>query len=105
MAKIDLQGINKAAVTEALSSLKTSHGSATKSIQSSFTDLLTNSLKAVNQEQKVADKMATDLSTGKSENIHETMLALSKAELSFNLVVQVRNKVLEAYQDIMRMQV
>ena len=41
----------------------------------------------------------------KTENIHETMLALSHADLSFKLMVQVRNKALEAYQEVMRMQV
>jgi flagellar hook-basal body complex protein FliE len=46
-----------------------------------------------------------DLAAGKSTNIHETMLAVSKAELGFNMLVQLRNKALEAYQEVMRMQV
>ncbi|RZA14668.1 MAG: flagellar hook-basal body complex protein FliE, partial [Proteobacteria bacterium] len=49
------------------------------------------------------DKKATDLANGKDTNIHETMLASSQAELSFNMMVQVRNKALSAYQEIMRM--
>ena len=59
----------------------------------------------MNQSQIGADKKATDLANGKDTNIHETMLAASQAELSFNLMVQTRNKVLEAYQEIMRMPV
>jgi flagellar hook-basal body complex protein FliE len=59
----------------------------------------------VNQMQKTADKMSVDVASGNAENLHETMLALTQAELSFNLMVQVRNKGLEAYQEIMRMQV
>ncbi len=71
----------------------------------SFMDHLVGSLKEVNSLQNNADALAQDVATGKSENLHETMLAISQAELSFNLMVQVRNKALEAYQDIMRMPV
>ena len=73
--------------------------------EKSFSDHLKETYQSVNQMHISADKMATNLSTGKKENIHETMLALSQAEISFKLMVQVRNKVLEAYQEIMRMQV
>lgn len=69
----------------------------------SFMEHLKDSVAEVNQSQRNADKMAADLSTGKSQNIHETMLAATQSELSFNFMVQVRNKVLEAYQEVMRM--
>jgi flagellar hook-basal body complex protein FliE len=72
---------------------------------SKFADLLRESIANVNQAQQTADAMAQDIATGKSDNIHETMIAISKAELGFNFMVQVRNKVLEAYQDIMKMPV
>ena len=71
----------------------------------SFMDHLVSSLKDVNNLENNADLMAQDVATGKSENLHETMLAITQAELSFNLMVQVRNKALEAYQEIMRMPV
>lgn len=71
----------------------------------SFMDLLTESVKEVNTDQKVADKLTSDISSGKSQNIHEAMLAMTKAELGFNLMVQVRNRALEAYQEVSRMQV
>lgn len=70
-----------------------------------FTQHLKEGVQQVNTEHTVAEKMATDLSTGRSGNIHETMLAATTAELSFNLMVQVRNKALEAYTEIMRMPV
>ncbi len=73
--------------------------------QSTFQQYLQESFASVNQSQQVADKMSTDLASGKSESIHETMLALTQAELSFNMLVQVRNKALESYQEVMRMQV
>ena len=71
----------------------------------SFVDFLQQSMTNVDASQKTADKMAVDLASGKTETIHETMLALSQAELTFNFMVQVRNKVLESYQEVMRMQV
>lgn len=73
--------------------------------EKSFLDYVSEGVKTVNDIQANADKMSTNLATGKQENIHETMLAVSQAELSFKLMVQVRNKALEAYQEVMRMQV
>ena len=73
--------------------------------QKSFMNHLIESIENVNNLQATSDKMATDLASGKSQNIHETMLAVTHAELSFNLMVQIRNKALDAYQEIMRMQV
>ncbi len=71
----------------------------------SFLDHLESGIKEVNESQKLADKASTDLATGKKQNIHETMLAASQAEINFNLMVQMRNKALEAYQEVMRMPV
>ena len=71
----------------------------------SFMDHLKSGIEEVNNMQKVADKMSMEVASGKSESLHETMLATTQAELSFNLMVQVRNRALEAYQEVMRMQV
>ncbi|MBC7658785.1 MAG: flagellar hook-basal body complex protein FliE [Chitinophagaceae bacterium] len=71
----------------------------------SFMDHLKQAMEEVNTDQVTADKKATDLASGKDTNIHETMLSASTAELSFNMMVQVRNKALAAYQEIMRMPV
>jgi flagellar hook-basal body complex protein FliE len=73
--------------------------------QDAFIKHLRETVNEVDTMQKSADKMAADIASGKNENIHETMLAATQAELGFNFVVQVRNRVLEAYQEIMRMQV
>ncbi len=73
--------------------------------KTSFIDHLKNAVEEVNQSQLNSDKKATDLANGKDTNIHDTMLAASQAELSFNLMVQVRNKALEAYHEVMRMPV
>lgn len=73
--------------------------------KSEFLNLLKEGLSDVNKGMRESDKASMDLATGKSSNIHETMLAVSKAELGFNMIVQLRNKAIEAYQDVMRMQV
>ncbi len=71
----------------------------------SFGDFVQDFVADVNKGSKLSDKMATDLATGKNKNIHETMIQMQKADLNFRMMVQVRNKVLEAYQEVMRMQV
>ena len=70
-----------------------------------FQDLMEKGIKEVNTGAREAEKASMDLASGRSSNIHETMLAVTKAELGFNMMVQMRNKVIEAYQEVMRMQV
>lgn len=72
----------------------------------SFSSLLTASLDQVNATQQTAEAMAKDFAAGTSNaNLHEVMAELQKANLSFQTMVQVRNKLVTAYQDIMNMQV
>ncbi len=72
---------------------------------SGFLNLLEQGIKEVNQQMKTSEKASMDLVSGRSSNIHETMLSVSRAEIGFNMLVQLRNKALEAYQEVMRMQV
>lgn len=71
----------------------------------SFGTLLKNSMEEVNQLQSKADRSIEQLVTGESKNLHETMIAMEKANISFRLMMEVRNKIIEAYQEVMRMQV
>ena len=71
----------------------------------SFGEVLKGSLEQVNDLQHEADKAIKDLATGGPTTLHDTMLALEKADLSFKLMMQVRNKIVEAYQEVVRMQV
>lgn len=64
-----------------------------------------NLVEETNQTQKVADKMSVDFAAGKIDSIHEVMIASEKANIALQYTVQLRNKVLEAYNEIMRMQV
>ena len=70
----------------------------------SFADTLKDAVQNVNAAQKDADVKMQDLATGKNNNIHDVMLSAEKADISLKLMVQVRNKIIEAYQEIMKMQ-
>lgn len=71
----------------------------------SFSEMLTSQISDVNNLQKEADVAIQKLVTGKTKNVHETMLAVEKAELAFKMMNQIRTKVIEAYRETMRMQV
>lgn len=72
---------------------------------SGFAEKLWQALEEVNALQKEADQAILDVALGKEENLHRAIIALERANLALGLVVQVRNKAIEAYQEIMRMQV
>lgn len=71
-----------------------------------FAQVLKNSLDKVNQTQQQADQMGEKLAAGDTtQNLHEVMIALQTASVSFQEMVQVRNKIVSAYQDVMNMQI
>ena len=71
-----------------------------------FAQVLQNSIAQVNQTQQQAEGMAANFAAGDGNaNLHEVMIALQKANVSFQEMVQVRNKLVTAYHDVMNMQV
>jgi flagellar hook-basal body complex protein FliE len=76
-----------------------------KTEAASFAETLKKSISEVNKLQQVADQKIEELITGKTDNIAEVMIAKEQADVALRLMVQVRNKVLETYQEMMRMQV
>lgn len=70
-----------------------------------FAQVLQNTLNQVAQLQATADQAAQQVATGQAQDLHTAMIAAEKATLALDLTVQVRNKVLEAYQEIMRLPV
>ena len=69
-----------------------------------FADALKEAIKEVNELQNQSGEEIERLSKGELNDVHSAMLALQKADLSFQLMMQVRNKLVQAYRDIMRMQ-
>ena len=71
----------------------------------SFGEFLVDALKATNDLQKHSDAMNAALAAGRVEDISQVMVASQKAEISIQLALQLRNRAVSAYQEIMRMQV
>ena len=70
-----------------------------------FARWMTDEAQAVNDRIVGAEQSLAQLATGQSNNLHQVMLDLEQAKLSFQLALQVRNRLLEGYQEIMRMQI
>ena len=70
-----------------------------------FGDFLSNSINEVNKLQNQANESIQKLVTGENKNIHETMLRVEQAEIAFKTMNQIRQKVLDAYREVMKMQV
>ncbi|WP_172371459.1 flagellar hook-basal body complex protein FliE [Sporosarcina jiandibaonis] len=70
-----------------------------------FGQVFKQSLEKVNAAQQESDLLTDKLVRGEVKDVHEVMIAAQKASLSLQLTLQVRNKVVEAYQEVMRMQV
>jgi flagellar hook-basal body complex protein FliE len=70
-----------------------------------FATWFDSQMNELNEQIKTSEVELRRLATGETNNIHHVMFSLEKAKLSFQLMMQVRNKALEAYQDVMRMQV
>jgi len=73
--------------------------------QSSFAQMLKGFVDDVDNVQKAAEETVRGFAVGKVDNVHEVMSALGKAEVSFKFMMEVRNRLIEAYQEIMRMPV
>lgn len=77
---------------------------ATSQGQNSFADTLKDSIAKVDDMQHKADQAVTDLAVGRTKTLHETMISMEQADISFKMLMAVRGKVISAYQEIMRMQ-
>jgi flagellar hook-basal body complex protein FliE len=71
---------------------------------SSFSDLLQDAVSNVNELQQDANQKVGAMLGGHTADVHDAMIAVQKADLSFQLMMQVRNKVVAAYQEVERMQ-
>ena len=69
-----------------------------------FGDLLKQALQEVNQASAQAEGEARNLMVGESADMHTAMLAVQKADLSFQMMMAVRSKLIDAYREVMRMQ-
>jgi flagellar hook-basal body complex protein FliE len=70
-----------------------------------FMNQLEQAISKANNIQLEANQATEALMTGQTQNIHQTMVALQEADVSFQLMMQIRNKLLSAYEEIQRMQI
>lgn len=75
-----------------------------KPAENSFADTLNSSLREVNDLQGTKSSMIQSFASGETQNVHELMITLQKAGLAVNMTSAVRNKVLEAYKELSRIQ-
>ncbi len=71
----------------------------------SFNKTLSGFLDEVNDLQLKANESIENLATEKVKNVHEVMIAMAKAEVSFKFMMEARNKLVETYKEVMRMQI
>ena len=77
----------------------------TGSAKPQFSSFLESAVAEVSDKMKAADAEKTKLFTGETNNLHQAMISMQEASVAFSLMVEVRNKLVESYQEIMRMQV
>lgn len=68
-------------------------------------NLVQDLVMAVDEKEKMADTMRAAVLSGESNNLHQTMIASQEADVAFTLMLEMRNKVMETYQELMRMQI
>ncbi|MEZ5278655.1 MAG: flagellar hook-basal body complex protein FliE [Opitutaceae bacterium] len=80
-------------------------GPATHPASTSFTDMIGTLVREVDGKSKAADSEVRNLMLGRTDNLHQSMIAMQESGLAFSLLVEVRNKLVESYQELMRMPV
>ena len=101
------QQVSEAARTGNVDTLQGAQSAqATQAVQGvGFGDLLNQFVGEVNDKQIASGQAVNDLLAGKDIPLHQAMIAMQEAGVAFQLMVEVRNKLLEGYQELMRMQV
>jgi flagellar hook-basal body complex protein FliE len=97
ISSADLQGLEE--LTSTTSAAQKVGG------DNNFSNLLGRMVEEVSARKTAADNSVAGLMSGQDVNLHQAMIATEEASLSFQLMVEVRNKLLESYQELMRMQV
>ena len=100
-----LNSLNPLQGLEQKGNVPSATGNGAGKASSDFSQFLTEALQQVDALQKNADVASVGLATGQIEDLHTAMVALEKANLSLSMTVEVRNKVFDAYHEIVRMQI
>ncbi len=96
----NVQGVNQLSTSDLLNKK-----SSAKVEGSEFGDVLKETLNEVNELQKEGQKATSDIATGQVKDLHQAAIAIDKAELSMKMMLEVRNKAINAYKEILRTQI
>ena len=101
---MNISGLNPSSLISQISSTTTASAAGTSS-STSFGSVVKDAVQSLDKSQKGAEQEMARAVTGESPDLHRTIIALQTADLSFQFALQVRNKVIGAYEEVMRMQV
>lgn len=104
---MNVNGINASSILNSIAPLSgaSAAGAAGSASSSSFGSVVRDAVESLESGQKNVETEIARAVTGESPDLHRTIVALQTADLSFQFGLQVRNKLLGAYEEIMRMQV
>lgn len=92
-------------INSLISSFGSTNSSRASEPTSSFTDVLSEAMGSAQDTEGVVQSQNAALLTGETDDLHTPLIEAQKAELALNLAIQIRNKVISAYNDVMGMQV
>lgn len=82
-----------------------SDGRSVSQTEQKFSDFITSTINQVNESQAEGDLAIQKLNSGEAQNLHDVMISVEQADISLRMLVQIRNKAIQAYEEIMRMQI
>lgn len=97
--------MNQSSISANLPTSKNQHLVSSGNAQSQFTEQLKNAINGVNKSQIQSDLLTQAMARGEVDELHNVMIASQKASITMQTTVEVQNKVIEAYKEMMRMQV
>jgi flagellar hook-basal body complex protein FliE len=97
----NVQGINQLSTADLLKS----KNDVAKTEGSDFGEILKETIGEVNELQEKGQEAMADLATGQVKDLHQAAIAIDKAELSMKMMLEVRNKAINAYKEILRTQI
>ncbi|NLB63281.1 MAG: flagellar hook-basal body complex protein FliE [Fibrobacter sp.] len=98
-----MENINKINDLQPLKGLSPQKAAPNKADAPKFDDMLKGFLKDVNQMQNTADESIQKMVAGEVKDVHQVMLAVQEAKIAFNMMLEIRNKTMEAYNELIRM--
>jgi len=100
-----INGINGVDFLTSISKSSFSNKGKTDSVEGSFANYLKDALTKVSDLEKESTALTEAFAAGDTDNIHQVMIAAEKADVALQFTMQIRNKIMDAYSEIMRMQI